>query len=50
VVDGGPVVAASTVVMSTRQTLGLRTADLLGRIAELENRLKAVAGDNERLR
>lgn len=41
-VDDGPVVAAPTVITSTRQTLGLRTADLLARVADLENRLGAV--------
>lgn len=47
-VDEGPVVAASTVITSTRQTLGLRTADLLARVADLENRLAAVQRDDGR--
>jgi methionyl-tRNA formyltransferase len=42
-VGEGPVVAAPTVITSTRQTLGVRTADLLARIAELEYRVKEIA-------
>ena len=45
-VGDGPVVAAPTVITSTWQTLGLRTADLLARIAELEHRLKEIAHDD----
>ena len=37
--DGADVVAASTVITSTRQTLGLRLTDLLARITQLERRL-----------
>ena len=37
--DRADVVAASTVITSTRQTLGLRLTDLLGRITQLERRL-----------
>jgi methionyl-tRNA formyltransferase len=36
---GGPVTPAPSIITSTRQTLGLRTADLLIRIEELEKRL-----------
>jgi methionyl-tRNA formyltransferase len=39
--DSGPI-PASTVITSTRQTLGLRSADLLSRIEELERRLAAL--------
>ena len=46
-VDGG-VVPAADVVTSTRQTLGLRTADLLARIDELERRVEALtAGSHD---
>jgi methionyl-tRNA formyltransferase len=47
IVGEGPVVAASIAITSTSQTLGLRTADLLARIADLENRLRVVEGDND---
>ena len=36
-------IPASTAITSTRQTLGLRSSDLLMRIGELERRLKALA-------
>jgi methionyl-tRNA formyltransferase len=39
--DSAPI-PASTVITSTRQTLGLRSADLLSRIEELERRLAAL--------
>ena len=35
----GPVTPAAAVITSTKQTLGLRTADLLARLEELERRL-----------
>jgi methionyl-tRNA formyltransferase len=38
-VDDGSPVSASTVITSTRQTLGLRMVDLLNRVQELERRL-----------
>jgi methionyl-tRNA formyltransferase len=38
-VDGEPAARAADVIRSVKLTLGLRTADLLGRIAELEARL-----------
>ena len=45
--DGDDARPASEVLVSTRQTLGLRTADLLGRIEELENRLRCLTeGDS----
>jgi methionyl-tRNA formyltransferase len=50
IVGEGPVVAASTAITSTWQTLGLRTADLLARIAELENRLRIMEGGNDEAR
>jgi methionyl-tRNA formyltransferase len=40
VAENAQVVPAAAVITSTRQTLGLRTADLLTRIQELERRLK----------
>jgi methionyl-tRNA formyltransferase len=40
--EGGETIPASAVITSTRQTLGLRNADLLLRIEELERRLKAL--------
>lgn len=40
IVREGPVVAASIAIASTWQTLRLRTADLLARIAELEDCLR----------
>jgi methionyl-tRNA formyltransferase len=42
--DGGARVPASVVITSTRQTLGLRTADLLARIESLESRLRSLGG------
>ena len=38
--------SASTVITSTRQTLGLRTADLLARIESLESRLRSLDGSS----
>ena len=43
--DGGDVVPAATVVRSTRQTLGLRAADLVARIQDLERRLARLSDD-----
>jgi methionyl-tRNA formyltransferase len=43
-VDGSATVPASAVLISTRQTLGLRTADLLTRIEFLEKRLRSQNG------
>jgi methionyl-tRNA formyltransferase len=40
--EDGETIPASAVITSTRQTLGLRSSDLLTRIEELERRLKAV--------
>jgi methionyl-tRNA formyltransferase len=40
--EDGETIPASAVITSTRQTLGLRNADLLLRIEELERRLKAL--------
>ena len=42
--DGGVVGPAAGFVESTRQTLGLRTVDLLARIELLEGRLRELAG------
>jgi methionyl-tRNA formyltransferase len=47
-VEGGAVVPAADVVTSTRQTLGLRTADLLARIDELERRVAALTAEVSR--
>jgi methionyl-tRNA formyltransferase len=44
VADGSECLPASTVITSTRQTLGLRTADLLARIESLESRLRSLDG------
>jgi methionyl-tRNA formyltransferase len=41
--EDGQTIPASAVITSTRQTLGLRSSDLLARIEELERRLKALA-------
>jgi methionyl-tRNA formyltransferase len=41
--DDGEVVPASTAITSTKQTLGLRSSDLLTRIEELERRLTMLA-------
>ncbi len=38
--DGGPVTPAAALLTSTKQTLGLRPADLISRIEELESRLR----------
>jgi methionyl-tRNA formyltransferase len=43
--EGGAVTPASSIITSTRQTLGLRPADLLLRIEELERRLAGVQAD-----
>ena len=40
--EDGETIPASAVITSSRQTLGLRNADLLLRIEELERRLKAL--------
>ena len=40
--EDGLVAPASSIVTSTRQTLGLRTVDLLARIEELENQLDSL--------
>ena len=40
--ENGEVIPASAAIMSTRQTLGLRSSDLLMRIEELERRLNAL--------
>lgn len=40
--EDGETIPASAVITSTRQTLGLRTSDLLMRIEELESRLNAL--------
>jgi methionyl-tRNA formyltransferase len=42
VAENGGVIPASGVISSTRQTLGLRSSDLLTRIEELEKRLNAL--------
>jgi methionyl-tRNA formyltransferase len=39
---GGPAVPAASVITSTRQTLGLHAADLLGRLQELERRISEI--------
>jgi hypothetical protein len=44
VADGSATVPASAVLTSTRQTLGLRGADLLTRIELLESRLRSLPG------
>jgi methionyl-tRNA formyltransferase len=44
VITGETVTPASTIITSTRQTLGLRPADLLLRIEELERRLADLQG------
>jgi methionyl-tRNA formyltransferase len=41
--EDGQTIPASAAITSTRQTLGLRSSDLLARIEELERRLKALA-------
>jgi methionyl-tRNA formyltransferase len=41
--EDGQAIPASAVIMSTRQTLGLRSADLLSRIEDLERRLNTLA-------
>jgi methionyl-tRNA formyltransferase len=46
VADGPASVPASAVITSTRQTLGLRTADLLARIEALESRLRSMEGSS----
>jgi methionyl-tRNA formyltransferase len=42
VADHGAAVPSAAIITSTRQTLGLRTADLLARIEDLERRLKSL--------
>jgi methionyl-tRNA formyltransferase len=41
--EDGQTIPAAAVITSTRQTLGLRSSDLLARIDELERRLKVLA-------
>jgi methionyl-tRNA formyltransferase len=41
----GPLLPASAIITSTRQTLGLRTVDLIARIEELEKRLDMLSHD-----
>jgi methionyl-tRNA formyltransferase len=46
--DGGPTMPASQAITSVRATLGLRSGDLLARLAELERRLAALEADRGR--
>ena len=42
--DGSTEAPASAFITSTKQTLGLRTADLLARLESLESRLRSLGG------